>query len=390
MDLKTDFDGLTVVSESEQPLSLTRCQLPWQVRFASWRFGSARGLYYEDLATTLEAQMTGRSLLELFQNDAQRAKASSARSVLAHWWANRYLLTGGNLAQTFQGTLPQTDVICLAMTQTAGQQAMISMLKHMAQRTRQMAQSRRDFLMTTLSGLIAWLVSVFVLTVLPLYTGPQLMAVFGLEGEHPAGSWTRALMNWVQCIERYAIWVVVLMAALCAFYGWSRYHWVGAKREKLDQWGFYKRSREYETLCFLSLTSTLMQTLGVRGVSLCTILNLQLNHARPWLRQHLMRMVSAMELGVESIQAMDTGLFEADLWNEMQCGVRVHGLTFGFSRCADQVLSQLTRRLRRQSVFVRWCLLLVSLVVVLFMAYWHVRVFEELRQFMMLSFSVQS
>ena len=364
-----------------------RVRLPWRIRWACIRFSGQRSEYYEYLASCLQSGARHRSLLEVFQADASRHRVNSHRAVLANWWATRYLLSGASLEQTFDNTLPEADVACLAMTQIAGQQAMGQMLEVMAQRAAMLGQCRAYFLQTTLAGLVALVVALLVFTLLPMYTLPRVLQAFAVVSQAWHGPFTLGLMDWVGLVRDLGWVLLIAMAIALIWVKWSVPHWTGPARDRIDAHGFWRFLRDLQAIHFLSLTAALLQTLGQRGVALRSIIQLQMEFSSPWLRSHLLRMLNAMDLGAEPLEAMRTGLIDEDCWCRLQDVVSGHGLTEGFSRASTRVLQTLVTRIRRQAVVLRWLLLLFSAIAVLSMGYWHARVLEEVRLAMLLSLS---
>ena len=362
-------------------------RLPWRVRWACIRFSGQRSDYYEYLASCLQSGTRHRSLLELFQADASRHQVNSHRAVLANWWATRYLLCGASLEHTFEGTLPEADVGCLAVTQIAGQQAMAQMLEIMAQRTTMLERCRADFFQTTLAGLVALFVALLVFTLLPMYTLPRVMQAFTVVSDQQLGAFTQALANWVSLVRGWGWLLLVAMVIAVLWLRWSMAHWTGPLRDRFDVHGVWRFMRDLQAIDFLSLTGALVQTLGQRGMALRSIIELQIEFSNPWLRSHLLRMLNAMDLGAEPLEAMRTGLIEEDSWCRLHDVVSAHGLTKGLSRVSSRVLQTLVARIRRQAAVLRWSLLIFSALAVLSMGYWHARVIEEMRLAMLLSLS---
>lgn len=362
-------------------------RLPWRIRWACIRFAGQRSDYYEYLASCLQSGARHRSLLELFQADASRHQVNSHRAVLANWWATRYLLCAASLEQTFEATLPDADVGCLAVTQIAGQQAMAQMLETMAQRTTMLERCRADFVQTTLAGLVSLMVAFLVFTLLPMYTLPRVLQAFTVVSDQPLGAFTRALAHWVSLVRSWGWVLLVAMGIAMLWLRWSMAQWTGPMRDRFDVHGVWRFMRDLQAIGFLSLTGALVQTLGQRGVALRSIIELQIEFANPWLRSHLLRMLNAMDLGAEPLEAMRTGLIEEACWCRLHDVVSAHGLTEGFSRVSSRVLQTLVARIRRQAVVLRWSLLISSALAVLSMGYWHARVIEEMRLAMLLSLS---
>lgn len=358
--------------------------VPLRVRWASLRFAAQRSDYYEYIASCLASGARHRSLLDLFEADASRHGVCASRAILTRWWASRYLLSGGSLQETFEGTLPDDDIACLAMTQSAGQGALVEMLFTMSHRARLLHDCRRAFLQTTLVGLIALTTALLTFTWLPVHTLEHLMRTFSMVSSEFHGPCTKALQTWVEIVRRGA-WVMCAGSLLIAcLLRWALHNWVGSGRDRLDSVGMWRFVRDRQAIHFMSLTASLVKTLGSRGVSLRAIVERQVTLACPWLRSHLLRMLVSMDLGAQPLDAMNTGLVDQEIWSRLQDVVSGYGLTQGFSQASDRVMDLLLRRMRRQALITRWLLLLASVASVLAMGYWHVRVLEEFRQAMLL------
>ena len=374
--------GGTVIPSRTQPAGL-----PWAVRLAAWKFAYERSDYFEYLASCLQGPARHRTLLDLFQADAIRHGTHSNRGVLANWWASRYLASGADLGETFEGTLPLEDVVCIRITQVAGQQALGQMLQSMSIRTAVLCQCRSTYIQTVLAGVFAVITALVVLTILPMFTVPELMMTFSSVSVDQIGPNMKALMAWQTFLQSYGWLIPIASLLVTMLVGWSVQNWVGPLRDSADRFGVWRLVRDLHAIRFLSLTAALIRNLGSRGLSLRAIVEMQLETARPWLAHHLLRMLKMMDLGVEPIEALNSGIVDADCWARLHDVVLGYGLTHGFVQAGERVQTMLVARLRRQSVVLRWLMLIASLVVVMGMAVWHLRAIEEMRQAMLLGLS---
>lgn len=360
---------------------------PLRVQWAAWRFAGERSDYYDYVASSLSAGSRHRSLLDLFQADAVRHRPRSARAVLSNWWASRYLASSANLGETFECTLPAEDVACLEMSRQAGQHALVQMLQSMSTRGTALDACRRGFLQTVLAGVVAMVTAMLVLTVFPLFTLNELLNAFSSVDPQQAGSATRSMVAWVQWLRAYGYYLPILLAGATAWVVWSMHSWVGETRDQFDGFGIWRLERDRQAVRFLSLTSTLLRNLGPHGVSLRSIVEMQLACAQPWIARHLMKMLAMMDLGADPLDAMNTGLLDVDCWARLNDVVLGYGLIQGFAQAGDRVQSLLMSRINRQGIILRWLMLLLSVLSVLLMGIWHASVMEELRQAMLLGFS---
>ena len=359
---------------------MTRLQQPLVIRWAAWRFRSQRAEYYDFLAQYLTHARSYRTLLEIFQQDALRHGSTSPRGRLSAWWTWRYPACGGDLAQTWQQTLPDADLHCIGLAQGAGQSALMLTLEALAGQIRLTQRSTRQFWQTIMVGLLAFVVALTVLFVLPVFAAPRLAQAFSVVPASLYGVQTQRLMSWADLVVSQG-WVLLLMAlAILALWVWSFGHVVGPMRQLLDRLGPWQLYRDMQAIRFLMMTATLLRTLQQRGVTLRHVLLVQHGCANRWVGWHLRQMVAQIDRGMDPLDALQTGLI-----NDQACWclldvVRVRGLSDGLLTASAQISEQITVSMARRAMVWRWLLLVVAVGVVFAVAAWHVEVVEEMRR----------
>lgn len=353
---------------------------PMAIRWAAWRFRAKRADYYDFLAQYLSQARSYRTLLEIFQQDALRHGSASARGRLAAWWAWRYPICGGDLAQTWQRTLPDDDLQCIRLAQGAGQSALVLTLQAMASQIRLTQRSTRQFWQTIAVGLVAFVVALAVVLIMPVFAAPRLAQAFSVVPASIYGAQTQRLMSWAAWVVSHG-WLLVLVAMVgLALWVWSFGHLVGPVRQLLDRLGPWQLYRDMQAIRFLMMTATLLSTLQQRGVTLRHVLVVQQGCANRWVSWHLQRMVTQMDRGMEPLDALQTGLMsEQARWCLLDV-VRVRGLSDGLLMAAAQISEQITDSMVRRALVWRWLLLVMAVGAVFAMGAWQFGVIEEMRR----------
>ena len=355
-------------------------RLPARVWFAAWCFKRRRADYYEFLAHCLQQSRSNQTLLEIFQQDRLRYGTRSARGVLSGWWSQRYLATGADLAITWRSCLPARDLDCICIAQAASQPALVQTLLALASQTRALRHSATDFWQTTAVGVIALSVALVSLVLMPLYTAPKLVSAFSAVPPALYGESTRRLLFWDEAVQHYW-WAALVVAALFGLLlVWSFLGMTGPLRDWLDRLGPWRLYRDIQAMRFLAVSATLLNALQRQGLSLRVVLDAQQRHATQWLSRHLLRMTTRLDLGVDPLNALDTGLLGQEVWWQLTDVVRVHGLSEGLRTASQQICEEIARTIRRRALILRWVLLGLALACVFTVAVWHAQVIEEMRK----------
>lgn len=368
--------------------SSSSIDIPVGVRLAAWRFKSQRAEYYEFLAELLSNRTLEQTLLLTFEQDSWRHGGASARGRLAAWWAMQYGVSGGDLVQTWRGTLPASDLRNIALAQQAGQGALVQTLASLAKQIRLWQGCLGYFWQTTAVALVALIVALSCLLVMPLWTTPRLTQAFISVPSQFYGASTIALINWVEWVSRFW-WVLLLMVgSSLGLIWWSLSGLTGPIRDRLDRFGIWRLYRDLQAMRFLSGTATLLEALSASGVSLRTVLLTQQQQAGAWLSDHLGRMVEQLDAGVDALSSLNTGLLAGDVWWRFVDVVRINGLAQGLGTASGAIGQMLKVQLARRAQILRWTLLAGALACVMAVGLWHLKVIEELRQGLTLFYSL--
>lgn len=362
--------------------------VPLRIRMAAWRFRSQRAAYYDFLSELLDSQAFEQTLLLTFEQDSWRHGNGSTRGRLAGWWASQYAATGGQLAQTWAGTLPDADLQSIALAEQAGQAALTQTLRSLAAQIRLWQDCTAHFWQTVAVGLVAALVALVCLFAMPLWTMPRLTAAFASVPTSYYGPALTKLLGWVTFVQNYWPVLLVVTVGLAVALWWSFVGLVGKARAYLDRFGLWRLYRDLNAMRFLTGSATLLNALSPSGVSLKTVLVTEQRYANAWLSDHLWRMIAQLDAGADPLSALNTGLLADDIWWRFVDVVRVHGLAQGLGTASETIGKLVKAQMARRAVVMRWVLLGGAMACVMTMGLWHLRAIEELRQGLTLFYSL--
>jgi type II secretory pathway component PulF len=361
--------------------------LPWRVWLAGMQFRSKRAQYYEYLADALTNSPSHRTLLDLFEKDARRQGLKRARGVLTHWWIEQYPQVGGDLSQTWRGSVPRHERLIVQMAQVSGHVALATCFKQLSIHLNVMQRAKRTFVSISASGLVACLMAAIVSGVFPQFTLPHLLKAFSVVPIEYFGGATLALKDWVDWLQRFGwLGAVILMAFILLIwysFGQIKHSW----RYCIDSVGIWRLYRDVQSIHFLSVIAMLLSAGMQRGVSLRDVLLQQYDDANPWLQGHLERMVYQMDIGVDPVEAINTGLMGQEAWWLFVDLVEARGLNQGLQITCETIRTKISTEIESSAWGWRWLLLSMSLITVMGVGYWHVLVIEELRQALLMHYS---
>lgn len=350
------------------------------MRYAAWRFKSYRADYYDYLSDLIRATAGTKTLLSIFQDDANRYAATSVRGKLSAHWAQRFPRVGGDLFATWAGSLPIEDLVAIQAAQYAGAGALIQTLRQLSVVVRVTDHARQTFTQTILVGVVSLFVALASVLLIPFFTVPRLLLTFASLPAQYYGPMTQSLLSTSDWLHQF--WWLVAAIVLASIWAtlWSLPNLTGPLRRWLDRWAIWRLYRVVQSVRFLSLLAVLLQPRGNISVRLKESLVIQQAGATLWLSMHINAMLSRIDAGFEAIDALGTGLIDEQTWWYFTDTVRTLGLDMGLQRTCERLMSHTVSRLSTQAMAIRWGLLLCSVCIVLAIAFWHVRVFEELRQ----------
>jgi hypothetical protein len=236
------------------------------------------------------------------------------------------------------------------------------------------------FIQTVWVGLVGVVVAICAVFSIPVLTADHLARVFSEVPPELYPPWSRALFSTSEWLK--LLWPLLLFLAVSGVTTvvWSLRHWSGAARSFADQWGIWRLYRVVQAVRFLSLLAVLLKPRGNTSARLREALLIQQRGALPWFNHHLEKMLVRIDSGALAIEALNTGLIDRETWWYFTDMVHTLGLDEGLQRTKHRLAVHTVQRLQRQAMTLRWLLLLTAVAVVFAIAFWHFRVFDELRQ----------
>ena len=352
----------------------------WRLHLAAMQFRSQRADYYDYLAEMIAMTSGAKTLLSMFEDDARRYQGQGARGVLSRHWSQQFPKSGGDLFTTWFGSLPTEDLVAVQAAQYAGSGALTQTLRQLAVVVRTTDAASQAFIQTIWVGLVGVIVAICAVFSIPVLTADHLARVFSEVPPEHYGAWSRALFAASEWLK--LLWPVLLFLAIAGVttVAWSLRRWRGTARNLADQWGIWRLYRVVQAVRFLSLLAVLLKPRGNTSARLREALLIQQRGALPWLNHHLEKMLLRIDAGALAVEALNTGLIDRETWWYFTDMVHTLGLDEGLQRTKNRLAVHTVRRLQRQALTLRWLLLLAAVAVVFVIAFWHFRVFDELRQ----------
>lgn len=352
----------------------------WRVHLAATQFRAQRADYYDYLAEMIAMTSGAKTLLSIFEDDARRYRGLGARGVLSRHWTKQFPKSGGDLFTTWFGSLPTEDLVAVQAAQYAGSGALTQTLRQLAAVVRTADAASQAFIQTVWVGLVGVVVAVSAVFSIPVLTADHLQRVFSEVPPEHYGPWSRALFlasDWLKIL--WPLLLCLTIGALTTLV-WSLRRWHGTARDCVDQWGVWRLYRVVQAVRFLSLLAVLLKPRGNTSARLREALLIQQRGAWPWLNHHIEKMLSLIDTGALAVEALNTGLIDRETWWYFTDMVHTLGLDEGLQRTKHRMAVHTVLRLQRQATTARWLLLISAVAVVFLVAFWHFRVFDELRQ----------
>ena len=94
-----------------------------------------------------------------------------------------------------------------------------------------------------------------------------------------------------------------------------------------------------------------------------------------------------IDVGVASVQALDTGLIDEQTWWFLCDVEEIAGLDQAIFRTSDRLGDKALIEFKQCAVQMRWSLLIIAVAIVMITALWHFKVIDELRQSMAIAYA---
>jgi type II secretory pathway component PulF len=363
--------------------SFARLKLAFSpARLAAVSFRKDRADYYDYLADVMEGTGGRKTLRDVFRSDAERYGRRHRRGILSHHWADQHQEVGGDLYDTFRGTLPDDDLVLIRMGQRGGAGALEQTLRDVAAVTRVIELARSTFIRTAAVGLVAIMVMVVTIMAIPGFTVPRLQQAFGMLPPEFVGKQASRLYALAGFVETYALTLLMSTVGLAWLIGWSLPNLVGPVRRWLDERLIWRLYRDFQGIRFLASLATLVKKRGNVSPGLRDVLEVQTIGANPWQRWHIEQMIARIDDGQVGSATFDTGMVDRETLWFLTDLIATRGMDDALVRARARVETRAVHDVARKAALARWAMLLVAVAVLFGILFWHFAVVNEMRMAM--------
>jgi type II secretory pathway component PulF len=333
-------------------------KLDLQLRLDAIRFSLFRADYYRFLADMIEGTQGAKSLLRIFQDDANRFPGTPLGR-LSERWAHQFA-RGGNLSRTFNKTLPAQDVAVIATAQEQGdEEALIESLRELAANTDLQRKALGIVIATMLASTIGLAILMAMVLCTPGFIIPKLKDSFSLV---PSEDWpitAARLFSFSDFVASGWPWIVLCTLILVGICYWSLGNLTGPLRLTLDKygliWGMYRDFQSIRTLS--SLATAINQKTAAKGLR--ESVAMQLPGASRWKRYHLEKMLAYVDSGADNTLLFTTGTLDSKNEWYLQVLIDSRGLQDALMVVKTRLEERIIKKLTLQSLALSWVLIVV-------------------------------
>jgi type II secretory pathway component PulF len=358
--------------------------LPFAIRRAASGFRKRRAGYYDWLAQRLESSKGNAKLYDIFERDAQRYP-KDPRGILSAYWAQQFADNGGNLANTWQGTLPDDDVTVIRINQGAGDEALMSSLKDVARVAGLNDEVQGAVRGTLLLALIGVFAAMVMFTVFPIFAGAKLVEIYGFIPLTEWGARARAFVEHGNWVKANGLYLVLVVGVVLTYVQWTMHNLVGAVRNKLDRSVvLYRLMRDLKGALFLSTMATLTRKRGNIQFTLKDSLDVFAQSTNSnWMRWRVQQVIDRIDAaGATDVEPFNTDLISQEMYYYLRDTAETRGFADGFAETGRYVEKTVIQNLLKSLTLWRWVLLGISAGSVIYMTGWVLSVPYEMKSTM--------
>ncbi|MDH4602340.1 hypothetical protein JW321_06200 [Pseudomonas syringae pv. papulans] len=364
-----------------------KLQLPsgvtWATKLRSILFSSKRSDYYLYIADIIKSTKGQLNFKQIFINDAARYKGKSRGHLSAHWY-QQFNSSGGNLKQTFSGTLPQEDVELLdALQRLGGLNALEGGFSDLAHNSGVVNKARTQLIATTFAAFAAMMVVVALVLIIPPFTVPTIRNSFSMIPDEDLPASARRLFGFSDFIDAYWFLIFATAVGIMGLCYWSFSNMTGKLRIFFDKYGFaWSMYRDFQSLRFITSLGSMTKPRGNVTMGLLDAIKLQLRGASRWKRYHVNQMVAMVQGGNASSDIFATGMVDVETYFYLDDLTRSRGFDDALQYVRTRIESRVLKRIQVQSQILSWVLMMTAISVSSYIMLWHYQVIEDLRMSM--------
>lgn len=356
-------------------------EVPRKVKTAASRFAKVRADYYAYVASLLTSSAGSVKFMQLFENDAVRY-AGKPRGILSEYWYETYSNNGGNLADTFAGTLPDDEIAILQVAQNAGGSAVVTAFHDIARMGKLSDAVKKESLGTLLAGLIGISIAIAMLTAFPIFSVKTLKSAYDFLPLEYWGTKGRSLVAYSEWVKRNFIYVLIVVGLITYYIKWTIPNLTTPLRDWLDKnVVLYRVIRDLKGALFLATMSTLTRNRGGVMFTLKQSLETFADSAKtPWLKWRIEQIIDGADAtGAIGVDAFRGGIINEEMYFFMEDMNKAKGFAEGFEETGKYVETAILAKIVKQMTVYRWVLLISALLIALAMFVWQFQVIYEMR-----------
>lgn len=360
--------------------------LRWQQSWDLSRFKRRRVDYFHYLAQLLQATHGQLTLRAIFALESQRYGLNTYRGRLATYWGQSYEQNGGDLVQTWGGMLSSVDRLIIQLAQLRGDSALAVAFELLAQQHQELKVLRSQLSQTLWPVVIAILLLSLILSLIPLFTVPELRSTFAVLPIELYGAKTQALFKTAEFIQSYGLAIALFGSLSLLGVALSLTWLIGPMRDALDffePWASYKK---FQTTYFFGLLALLLNQ-RVAQLRLGQAVQQIAQGSDRWLAWQAQKIQGRMLQGEVGARGFATGLLPRAWQWFFEDIEQSQGILPAISLMHQRLIDQLKRDVLFKAQLWRWLILLTCVGVLLAIGGWHYVVIDEMRRALLIFYS---
>lgn len=359
--------------------------VPFAVKRAAGKMHKNRATLYANLANRLNASKGSTKFSKIFEKNIER-EPDRPVGQLSQYWLTKYLQNGGDLAETFQGTLPDDEVSIIRVAQSAGADALPTSLEDIAKIAALTDRIRKESFAIMLAAIVGVTISIVMVTAFPVFSSMKLREIYSFIPLEQWGPQGKSFTKHAQNVLDYSVYALFMLAAFLYAVTWSFTNLTGKTRDWLDTHvSIYKTLRDIKGAMFLATMATLTRRRGNTMYTVKDSIDTLMRASRSrWMKWRLGEISENIEhSGATGSEVFHTNMLSHDMYFFLLDAQEARGFSEGFEETGKYVQNTMMDSIVARMTVYRWILLLSGVILVVVMISWQMSVIYEMKGVMM-------
>lgn len=350
------------------------------IGMASRSFAKSRADYYRFMADVLRNSKGKKTMIDIFINDGARY-GKHPRGVLSRYWAAQHQENGADLIATWQGTLPDNDLMMIgSAVRVGGAGALEQALEDAARISKVITDAKNLFISTIIVGAFALVLAVGMCFAVPFFLLPTVQEAFSFVPLDLWGTSGKRMIAFSDFLKTYGIVVLIGIGVFVAAVVWGMNNYVGKYRRLLDEKFLpFKLYRDFQSSIFIATLASMLKKRGNVSMNMREAVEVLRDSAGPWMAWHCTMILQKMEEGDGPTQIFDTGLLENETLFFMVDMIETRQMDEGLQLAGARTEKNAVEVIGKKAKILRGVLLAAGLSVVFYIAGWLTSVMSELK-----------